>query len=183
MRIPIVLLTGLFSLGLVTGSASASPRPGTLGAHADNLATSSYCADSEDRAFLKLINAYRKDNGLGALTLSQTLSAAAQHHSASMADNDYFSHDLVPEEITWSQNLKNHGYKYTTYRGENIAAGLADAAGTFKRWKASSSHNANMLSSKYKAIGIGRAYNGDSQYGWYWTTDFGGRVDTKAKLC
>jgi uncharacterized protein YkwD len=40
-----------------------------------------------------------------------------------------------------------------------------------------------MLSAKYKAIGIGRASNGASQYAWYWTADFGGTVDPKAKLC
>jgi uncharacterized protein YkwD len=40
-----------------------------------------------------------------------------------------------------------------------------------------------MLSSRYKAIGIGRAYDAGSQYGWYWTADFGGKADTAGKLC
>jgi hypothetical protein len=34
-----------------------------------------------------------------------------------------------------------------------------------------------MLSANFRVIGIGRAYNGNSSYGWYWTTDFGGYVD------
>jgi uncharacterized protein YkwD len=40
------------------------------------------------QALLKLINDYRKQNGQRALALSQSLSAAADHHSRSMADND-----------------------------------------------------------------------------------------------
>lgn len=41
-------------------------------------------------------------------------------------------------------------------------------------------HNANMLSASYTAIGIGRAYSSTSQYGWYWTTTFGGVQDAVA---
>ena len=34
-----------------------------------------------------------------------------------------------------------------------------------------------MLSSNFKAIGIGRAYKSTSTYKWYWTADFGGYRD------
>lgn len=34
-----------------------------------------------------------------------------------------------------------------------------------------------MLNTSYVVIGIGRAYNASSTYGWYWTTDFGGFLD------
>ena len=39
------------------------------------------------------------------------------------------------------------------------------------------SDNANMLSTSYSAIGIGRAYTAGSPYSWYWTTEFGGVND------
>lgn len=42
---------------------------------------------------------------------------------------------------------------------------------------ASSGHNQNMLNPNYRVIGIARAYDAASSYGWYWTTDFGGTVD------
>jgi uncharacterized protein YkwD len=79
--------------------------------------------------------------------------------------------------VTWSQNIKNHGYTYNTYRGENIAAGNSTALNTFNQWKKSPSHLSIMLSSNFKAIGIGRAYKSTSTYKWYWTADFGGYVD------
>jgi hypothetical protein len=34
-----------------------------------------------------------------------------------------------------------------------------------------------MLGSSFTAIGIGRAYNANSQYKWYWTTQFGSYSD------
>ena len=51
------------------------------------LATSveSYCADSPEQEFLKLINDYRVANRLNKLSLGQHIGAAAQHHSTDMA--------------------------------------------------------------------------------------------------
>ncbi len=93
-----------------------------------------------------------------------------------MATKNYFSHTLSGG-VTWSQNIANHGYTYSTYKGENIAAGYATAQQTFTQWKNSSGHNANMLNGNFKAIGIGRAYGATSTYKWYWTTTFGGYQD------
>jgi len=38
-------------------------------------------------------------------------------------------------------------------------------------------HRQNMLNPAFKVMGIGRANNNKSTYGWYWTIDFGGVVD------
>jgi hypothetical protein len=104
------------------------------------------------------------------------LSKASDFHSREMADNNYFSHTLL-NGVTWDKNVCNFGYCYSTYKAENIAAGNATASATFTQWKNSSGHNANMLGSNFKVIGIGRAYNANSTYKWYWTTTFGGYVD------
>ena len=142
-----------------------------------------YCMDSQEAQMIGLINAYRAEHGLPSLASSQTLGAAAEHHSASMARYDYVSHTLIPEGITWSRNLKNHGYTYTTYRGENIAAGRSSARDTLQQWKRSPTHNAVLLSTHYKALGVGRAYDESSRYGWYWTLDVGGVRDGRAVRC
>jgi hypothetical protein len=105
-----------------------------------------------------------------------TLSSAADYHSTDMARNNYFSHTLF-DGTTWSQNIANFGYPTNTTRGENIAAGNETAASTFQQWKASPTHNANMLSTKFNAIGIGRASSSGSRYTWYWTNTFGSTVD------
>ena len=180
-----VVLTLSFVLGALVGPAAAggAPAPGKAPAASSFTTTASYCADAEEMAFLKLINDYRQQNGRAPLTLTQTLGAASDHHSVSMANYNYFNHFLTPEGIGWSQNMTNHGYTYSTYRGENIAAGNATASATFTQWKNSPDHNTNMLNANFKAIGIGRAYNSASTYDWYWTTNFGGYVDGAAAQC
>ena len=61
-------------------------------------------------------------------------------------------------------------------KAENIAAGDSSAAGALAQWKASPPHRAILLKSTLKVMGVGRARNLDSTFGWYWTADFGGTV-------
>jgi uncharacterized protein YkwD len=144
--------------------------------------TASWCASPREVALLGLINDLRAEKGLVPLAMSQSLGAAAEHHSRDMARNDYFSHTLS-DGTSWSQNMTNHGYTYTTYRGENLAAGERTEGGTFTAWFNSPGHYSVMTGSHYRVVGIGLAYNADSTYGWYWTADFGGRIDAAATVC
>lgn len=131
--------------------------------------------DGEEQAFLVLINNHRAANGLGPLAASYALSKAAQWKSQDMGANGYFAHDDLTR--TWVQRIRDCGYGYNTYVGENIAAGVGSAQAAFDLWRNSPGHNANMLGANYTAIGIGRAFVSGSPYGWYWTTEFGGVVD------
>ncbi|MDQ3779502.1 MAG: SH3 domain-containing protein [Chloroflexota bacterium] len=158
----------------------ATPVPNAAALPLPQLATTS-CADAEEQALLDQMNTYRAQNGLGPLQLSQTLGAAADAHSIEMATNSYFDHTMLGG-VTVEQNLQNFGYGDATY-GENIAGGMENGAGAFAAWQGSPSHNANMLRAEYAAIGIARAYDASSGYGWYWTTIFGGSVDTPGILC
>ncbi len=171
----VLLLVGAV-VGIASPTGAAAPAPPVISTDPSFVTATGYCADAEERAFLTLINNYRAQNGRGPLRLTKTLAAAADHHSVDMATKNYFSHTLSGG-VTWSQNIANHGYTYSTYKGENIAAGNATASATFTQWKNSSTHRANMLNTNFKAIGIGRAYNSSSTYKWYWTTTFGGYQD------
>jgi len=170
----LILAFAIVGAGNVT--AMAAPGVPATGTDPSFVTASGYCADAEERYFLKLINDYRAQNGRGPLRLTKTLGAAADHHSVDMASKNYFSHTLAGG-ITWSQNISNHGYTYSTYKAENIAAGSATSTATFTQWKNSSGHRANMLNANFTAIGIGRAYGASSTYKWYWTTTFGGYQD------
>lgn len=155
-------------------TAPAPAQPSTPSNNQSPTTPSGGCLDGEEAYMLQLINNFRAQNGLGPVTLSSTLTAAADYHSADMANRNYFSHDL-PGIGSWSQNISNHGYSGGT-RAENIAAGNAGAQATFDQWVNSPGHRANMLNPALSAIGIGRAQGGD--YGTYWTTTFGGTVDS-----
>jgi len=141
--------------------------------------------DSEESAFLTLINNYRSQNGLGPLQVSATLQAASQWMSNDMASKNYFSH-IDSFGRSTDARLQAFGYTYAPW-GENLAAGYSDAASNLAAWQSACdpdasgtcayAHRRNMLNSAFVAIGIGRAYSGNSMYGWYWTTDFGGYLD------
>ncbi len=146
------------------GGSPAPTGTGTL--------TGSAVLDSEEQAFLTLINDYRAQNGAAPLQLSDALTISSDWMSNDMAEKNYFDHtdSLGRDPFTRMTDL---GYAGSSYEGENIAAGNATGQDTFTQWKNSPGHNANMLNSAYRVIGIGRAYSASSAYGWYWTTDFG----------
>jgi uncharacterized protein YkwD len=139
-----------------------------------NCTVSDLTFDSEEQAFLKLINDYRaaQKPALGALTVSVNLNRAASFMSYSMATQNFFSHT---DQYNRGSNTRMKQCGATVPgSGENIAAGTSwdTAAEAFAAWKASSGHNENMLRSTFKQIGIARYYSSTSKYKWYWTTDF-----------
>jgi uncharacterized protein YkwD len=163
-------LVALIGAALLTPALAQSP------------ALAAVALDSEEAAFCTLINDYRATKGLPALLVSESLTNASEWHSTDMANKNYFSHtDSLGRDPF--KRMTALGYGYSTYRGENIAAGNATASATFDQWKNSSGHNANMLNANYKVIGIGKAYNAAATYRNYWTTDFGGVVDPGAVPC
>lgn len=179
IRIGAVGLVGLVS-GLGTVPALAAP-PMQQELAALPAISRDYCVEPEELEFLSIINDYRARNGLAPLELSQTLGAAAALHSDEMAATSYFDHTMS-DGTTVEQNIRNHGYRGTTY-GENILAGTDSAESAFTTFQGSAPHNQNMLLASYESIGIARSYDPNSGYGWYWTTIFGGPLDVPAAIC
>jgi uncharacterized protein YkwD len=166
-----ITLPAAFGLGCL-------PNPESVAARTDNDINSSrrrgYSPDREERAFLDLINDYRRRNGAKSLSLQNQLGAAADHHSQDMAKKNYFSHKLSNGDSA-EENIERFGYTNCSYIGENIAAGHETAKAVMDAWKSSREHDRNMRNKHFTEIGIGRAYNRNSKYGWYWTTTFGSR--------
>jgi uncharacterized protein YkwD len=129
--------------------------------------------DSEEVAFLGLINQYRVSKGLGKLKVSIALTRASDAHNKDMIANNFFSHDSSNGD-SFSTRVKKY-YPCNCWLGENIAVGYDTAASVFAAWKASPGHDANMRGENYKVLGIARTPNADGRY--YWTTDFGSDVD------
>jgi uncharacterized protein YkwD len=131
--------------------------------------------DGEETSMCQLINTYRTQNGLGALLVSKSSTNAAEWLSVDMGQKNYVSHtDSLGRDP--SRRMTDFGYSNPT-KGETIAAGNATASATFAQWKASADHNAIMLSSSSRVLGLGRAHSATSTYGWYWTATFGGVND------
>jgi uncharacterized protein YkwD len=161
-----------------TGSASSSDTANSGGSAAGGNYNPPSSLDSEEAAFVVLINNYRVQNGAPALQVSATLTAASQWMSQDMASKNYLDHT---DSLGRDPGTRMFAFGYPSDAadwGENIAAGNSDAQSTFTQWQQSAAHNANMLDASYLALGVGRAYNAASDYGWYWTTDFGSTVDS-----
>jgi uncharacterized protein YkwD len=137
--------------------------------------------DSEEQAMLAGINAYRAQNGLGALSFSSALNRSAAWMSKDMAVNRRFDHvdALGRDPFT---RMRDCGYSSFTAAGENIAGGFADAATTIEKWKGSPSHNQAMLTGAFRAAGISRYTDLSAPYRYYWTLDLGNVVDGGGSL-
>jgi uncharacterized protein YkwD len=130
--------------------------------------------DAQEKAMCRAINAFRAQHGRPPLKVSVALVRAAEWMSKDMARNDNFDH-TDSHGRDFASRLAAFGYNKPT-KGENIAGGEDSAAATVTQWKNSPQHRANMLSTKFKVMGVGRAQDSDSMLGWYWTADFGGTV-------
>ncbi|MGP8245354.1 MAG: CAP domain-containing protein [Bryobacteraceae bacterium] len=169
--------------GACTGSAcgtSTPPPPPTP----VPVPTGTPTLDSEEWAFLTLINNYRGANGLGPLQVDVDLENAAQWMSDDMATNNYFSHTDSLGRST-ATRLAAFNYPYSPW-GEDLAAGFLDAQDTFNQWEnacdpdatgACTYEHREIMLGPFTVIGIARAYNSSSLYGWYWTTDYGAYID------
>ncbi len=172
-RTRVALLVAATVLGLTALFAVTNARPVYA---LTNCNVADFSLDGEEMAFLTLINQYRATNGLNQLTISTNLNRAAHWMSNDMGVNSYFSHT---DSLGRSPSQRALDCGYPQGAGENLAGGTAwsTAQSAFVAWQNSPGHNANMLNSFYKQIGIARVNVPGSPYTWYWTTNFGATND------
>ena len=112
-----------------------------------------FAANISPSEVVSLTNEKRVQAGLLPLTLNSTLSQAAQAKGADMLNKGYWAHVAPDGTQPWTF-FTNFGYKYR-YAGENLARDFSSASSAVEAWMNSPSHKENLLSSKYKEIGIG----------------------------
>ncbi|MGJ7907425.1 CAP domain-containing protein [Actinopolyspora sp. H202] len=136
-------------------------------------------ADGLDKAerILRLTNEARGRADCPDLRLNETLNDAARRHSAQMARQDYLGHRGT-DGADHINRAKRAGYP-SVYVGENVAAGNADAAKTFRQWMNSPEHRQNILNCSFTELGVGYASDRDSRWTHYWTQMFGKTDSTK----
>jgi uncharacterized protein YkwD len=108
-----------------------------------------------------------------ALVVNAALGSAARGHSEEMAAYNYFSHTSY-DGRTFSQRISSAGYGGASPWGENIAGGQSSPAAVVNGWMNSTGHCANIMNPRFRAIGVGYAHNAASNFGHYWTQNFGG---------
>lgn len=127
-------------------------------------------AGAADRV-LTLVNQERARAGLAPLTIDPQLTTSAQTFSEYMASANFYAHN-GPDGSTPPTRMTAAGFPGTGTWGENIAAYYSDADAVMQLWMASPAHRANILNPAFTQIGIGVAFNPNSQWKYYWTQDF-----------
>jgi uncharacterized protein YkwD len=107
---------------------------------------------------LGAVNDIRAQHGLVPLKLAPGLSAAALSHAQEMAQDGYFSHDSADGSAFWKRVQRYYGSNgFGLWSvGENLlwSAPDVDAAGAVKMWMESPEHRANMLTARWREIGL-----------------------------
>jgi uncharacterized protein YkwD len=136
-----------------------------------------------DLGVLVQLNAIRSSHGLVPLKVNTALSAAAAGHSSEMLADGYFAHDSIDGTPFWKRMTAYINSANTWSVGENLlwSSPEVDAIEALKLWMASPEHRHNILTARWREIGIA-AMHADAAPGTYGgqpvtviTTDFGVR--------
>jgi len=114
----------------------------------------------------KLINAYRVQNGSGALELDADLVRIAGDYARHLAEAGRMTHDLEPYGGL-EKRLKSAGYAYAT-AGENLGQGYRTIEQTILGWKHSPAHDRGMKDAEMTRMGIASAENPRKKGDAYW---------------
>lgn len=101
---------------------------------------------------VELTNKEREGAGLPVLEFNQTLSDSAKKKALDMFEKDYWAHNAPDGTQPW-KFFSDAGYEYR-YAGENLARDFSNAEDALKAWMESPTHKENLLSKRYREIGI-----------------------------
>jgi uncharacterized protein YkwD len=118
----------------------------------------------DPEAAASMISGYRRNNGLGEVSLDPKLMAMAEQQARAMATRDKLDHDVAGN---FQQRLKKSGYRAST-GAENIGAGYHTLAEAFSGWRDSPGHKANMLLKGATHMGIAAVYVPNTKYKVFW---------------
>src|SRR4051794_29348503 len=151
----------LGAVGVAAGALALAPAASASPACAGASARANHTTNHKlVRTTLCLLNAERKKHGLRKLRLSKRLSKAAVKHSRDMVHRDYFSHTSL-SGASFVDRIRHTGYLSGAHAwtvGENLAWGsgsLSSPAQTVRAWMHSPGHRHNILTGRFRHIGIG----------------------------
>jgi uncharacterized protein YkwD len=155
IRLAILGLCAITLAACQTGPRQARPQTPSFYASMANSGAVVDAAMARD-----MIGAYRRNNGLGPLTIDPDLQALAEAEAQAMASADKpSSADAV------KSRLSSAGF---IAPAANLSAGYHTLAEAFSGWRESPQHNRVLLDRSATRIGIATAYTPNSKYKVYW---------------
>jgi len=126
-------------------------------------------------AVFKQMNAARAGHGLPRLRHNAILARPARAHSSALVAKGQLDHDGPNGEPFWKR-LVAAGFPRNRWMGENLALMPScdyEPADIVQMWLESPGHRANLLSRRFKLVGVGVATDAGCTTTVF-TTDFGG---------
>ena len=155
-RLFVVCLTALALAGCLS---SEGPEPPALAEHHPSVVVR---LDPDDvRARL---SSYREAHHLSDVRIDPALMALAQSQANAMASANHLSHE-ISGSLDHRLNAAHHAKGYAV---ENVSAGYATADAALAGWQRSPGHNANLLDSKMRRMGIAAADAPGTRFKTYW---------------
>jgi uncharacterized protein YkwD len=113
---------------------------------------------SLESGVLSALNTIRTQHGLQPVKISARLTASAAQHSNEMGADGYFEHNSHDGTAFWKRIghwYGSKGYGYWSV-GENLlwSSPQVDPAGALQLWMNSPEHRANILTARWREIGI-----------------------------
>jgi len=116
------------------------------------------------KAAASMISGFRRNNGLGPVTIDRELMRLAQEQARTMAARNEVGHNVG---VSFSERIRKSTVRARAVV-ENVAAGYHTLAEAFSGWRDSPGHRANMLSLEVTRIGIAAVYAPGSKYKVFW---------------
>lgn len=155
-RAPVVRLPVAFALAavLLLSLAGCGVLPFDLGGGPPLRVSTREAAEAA-----RVISAYRRSRGLGAVVVDEKLNEAAAEQARSIARAGRLSHGdfasrMAPYDVSAA--------------AENLAMGSSTLAGTMAQWRESRGHDANLLKEGMTRIGLARAETDGPRRNNFW---------------
>lgn len=158
-------ITLFAALGITLGGCADSPAPRVESAEPSfyrHLNAANVKVDPV--AARDMISIYRRNKGLGPVSIDPALQREAEAQARAMAKADKMSHDVRGPLMA---RLDSAGFQHNA-AVENVSAGYLTLAEAFSGWRDSPPHNRNMLEPRMRRMGIATAYAPGSKYRVYW---------------
>jgi uncharacterized protein YkwD len=111
-----------------------------------------------------MISGYRRNNGLGVVTLDPELMRLANEQATAMAARGTLDHNVG---APFQERIRKSRFD-AAVAVENIGAGYHTLAEAFSGWRDSPPHRDNMLNAGVTRMGIAAVYSPKSKYKVFW---------------
>ena len=155
-------MNAAFMLGLGLFVCAAEPEVPTSQPGCDVTLAAAAHVQVNAQALASIISAFRREHGLGPVTVDAELNRFAQAHARNMATYNMMGHDVG---TSFSERRRGLRARIVV---ENVGAAYNNVSEAFASWLDSPSHRANMLDPDMTRMGIGAVPTSNTFYKSFW---------------